>query len=105
MCRTKLEDVSCIMCNTAQSDWIYLSEDRSSLVMCLSYCEELYDACLGEVTTLDNTVGNQYSSAPYFCLDLFSNITASHTPVKVIIDQHNTACWSNLPGLYNIIKE
>ena len=97
-CREMLEDISCIMCSTAQADWIYTSPTLSSLVMCQSYCEDLYNHCNGVVTVHGSTVGNEFDSPELFCTALFGQVSSSDTPVKVLLDQHNRDCWDNLPG-------
>lgn len=103
-CRTKLEDISCIMCSTAQTDWIYLGEDASTFVICKSFCDNLYDSCGTQVYNGNNTIriSEQYSSGTEFCIGLFNGISHSNNTVKVLVDSHNRECWQDLPGKYMI---
>jgi len=96
-CRETLEDISCLMCSSAQVDWIYLSEDFSSLVMCQSFCDELFDSCSDQLNIQGTHIFDAYDDSTEFCHALFDQISNSETPVKVLLDTHNRDCWSDLP--------
>ena len=93
-----LEDISCIMCSTAQSDWIYLNPAFSSFIMCKSFCDDLYATCGSQLTSEGQIVSDAYTDSSGFCVALFDQISHSESSVKVLIDPHNNQCWKNLPG-------
>ena len=102
-CREKLNGISCILCSTAQTDWILVQPTSSSLWMCQSYCDNLYSACGGEFDAISQTlVSTAYPTATDFCNQLFSGISDSEYHFHLLLDQRTSQCWDGLRGFYRL---